>query len=216
MQLCGHKIENQQTCRVFRHWRLYNIYHMLQPIRIFEKRCCRRWTVKQRDWLLPVMLSHWILAFQESPNPAQIPHMSGSGYEGHIWLMVWTIYAEEHLFFLFLPWTSFFQSNFHIHSTSPDSKVHGANMGPTWVLSALCGPHVGPMNLAIGVWLSPWPHYLLALLSTWWVLDSLWTTSAEATPASKRICYESSLSPASPTLQFEYIDFLRFHDIPCS
>ena len=23
----------------------------------------------------------------------------------------------------------------------PDSKVHGANMGPTWVLSAPCGPH---------------------------------------------------------------------------
>ena len=31
----------------------------------------------------------------------------------------------------------------------PDSKVHGANMGPIWVLSAPDGPHVGPMNLAI-------------------------------------------------------------------
>ena len=31
----------------------------------------------------------------------------------------------------------------------PDSKVHGANMGPTWVLSALDGPHCGPMNFAI-------------------------------------------------------------------
>ena len=31
----------------------------------------------------------------------------------------------------------------------PDSKVHGANMGPTWVLSAPDGPHVGLMNLAI-------------------------------------------------------------------
>ena len=31
----------------------------------------------------------------------------------------------------------------------PDSKVHGANMGPTWVLSAPDGPHVGPMNLDI-------------------------------------------------------------------
>ena len=30
----------------------------------------------------------------------------------------------------------------------PDSNVHGANMGPTWVLSAPDGPHVGPMNLA--------------------------------------------------------------------
>ena len=31
----------------------------------------------------------------------------------------------------------------------PDSKVHGANIGPTWVLSAPDGPHVGPMNFAI-------------------------------------------------------------------
>ena len=35
----------------------------------------------------------------------------------------------------------------YIHT--PDNKVHGANMGPTWVLSAPDGPHVGPMNLAI-------------------------------------------------------------------
>ena len=33
----------------------------------------------------------------------------------------------------------------------PDSKVHGANMGPTWDLSAPDGPHVGPMNLATRV-----------------------------------------------------------------
>ena len=31
----------------------------------------------------------------------------------------------------------------------PDIKLHGANMGLTWVLSARDGPHVGPMNLAI-------------------------------------------------------------------
>ena len=35
--------------------------------------------------------------------------------------------------------------------SSPDSKVHGTNMGPTWVLLAPDGPHVGPMNLAIRV-----------------------------------------------------------------
>ena len=35
----------------------------------------------------------------------------------------------------------------------PDSKVHGANMGPTWVLPAPDGPHVGPMNLAIRVYI---------------------------------------------------------------
>ena len=32
----------------------------------------------------------------------------------------------------------------------PDSKVQGANMGLTWVLSAPGGPHIGPINLAIG------------------------------------------------------------------
>ena len=31
----------------------------------------------------------------------------------------------------------------------PDSKIHWANMGPTWVLSAPDGSHVGPMKLAI-------------------------------------------------------------------
>ena len=35
----------------------------------------------------------------------------------------------------------------------PDSKVHGANMGPTWVLSAPDGSHVGPMNLDIWVYI---------------------------------------------------------------
>ena len=34
----------------------------------------------------------------------------------------------------------------------PDSKVNGANMGPTWVLSAPRGSHVGLMNLAICVY----------------------------------------------------------------
>ena len=29
----------------------------------------------------------------------------------------------------------------------PDSKIHGANMGPTWILSAPGGPHIGPWIL---------------------------------------------------------------------
>ena len=31
----------------------------------------------------------------------------------------------------------------------PDSKVHGANMGPIWDRQDPGGPHVGPMDLAI-------------------------------------------------------------------
>ena len=52
-----------------------------------------------------------------------------------------------------LTWYIFFspsQLSTVMHSY-PDSNVHGANMGPTWVLSAPDGPHVGPMNLAIRV-----------------------------------------------------------------
>ena len=47
---------------------------------------------------------------------------------------------------------------------NPDGKVHGAIMGPTWVLSAPDGPHVGPMNLAIREAIADYtsilPHYL--------------------------------------------------------
>ena len=50
-------------------------------------------------------------------------------------------------------------SNFYNESESglngywdyPDSKVHGANMGSTWVLSAPDGHHVGPLNHAVSV-----------------------------------------------------------------
>ena len=44
---------------------------------------------------------------------------------------------------------------------NPYSKVHGANMWPTWVLSAPDGPHVGPTNLAI--------REALSLTSSWFV-----------------------------------------------
>ena len=35
------------------------------------------------------------------------------------------------------------------HSSGPESKVYGANMGPTWGRQDPGGSHVGPMNLAI-------------------------------------------------------------------
>ena len=44
-------------------------------------------------------------------------------------------------------------------SRYPDSKVHRANMGPTLVLLAPDGPHVGPMNLAIWVIIGPCPDF---------------------------------------------------------
>ena len=39
--------------------------------------------------------------------------------------------------------------SWHWSVDAPDSKVHGANMGPTWVLAAPDEPHVRPMNFVI-------------------------------------------------------------------
>ena len=44
--------------------------------------------------------------------------------------------------------------NFRYPKIIPDSKVRGANMGPTWVLSGPGGPQVSLMNLAI--WNRTW------------------------------------------------------------
>ena len=37
--------------------------------------------------------------------------------------------------------------------TYPDSKVHGANMGPIWGRQDPGGPYVGPMDFAIWVYI---------------------------------------------------------------
>ena len=55
----------------------------------------------------------------------------------------------------------------------PDRKVHGAHMGPTWVLSASDGPHVGPINLA-SRWCSSAPRIrspatMVLSLQAWWL-----------------------------------------------
>ena len=49
----------------------------------------------------------------------------------------------------------------------PDSKVHGANMGPIWGQQDPGGPHVGPMNFAI------WELVLLVFRSSCQDLDSV-------------------------------------------
>ena len=38
---------------------------------------------------------------------------------------------------------------FMYRETYPDSKFHGANMGPIWGRQDPDGPHASPMNLAI-------------------------------------------------------------------
>ena len=51
---------------------------------------------------------------------------------------------------------------------SPDSKVHGANMGPIWGRQDPGGSHVGPMNFAIwvviGFYRNPFLHMTLVIV----------------------------------------------------
>ena len=49
--------------------------------------------------------------------------------------------------------------------TIPESKVPGANLGPTWDLSAPDGPHVGPRNLAVKDGVACVSCYVLIILS---------------------------------------------------
>ena len=57
-------------------------------------------------------------------------------------------------------WCKCKEGNVHTAAWNiPDSKVHGTNMGPTWVLLAPGGPHVGPINLASRD-LEKWTHNL--------------------------------------------------------
>ena len=62
----------------------------------------------------------------------------------------------------------------------PDSKVHGANMGPTWVLSAPDGPHVGPMSLAIR------DHYKLCVMKGTFAKGQPRTNKTHPRPQSTR------------------------------
>ena len=68
----------------------------------------------------------------------------------HCWSRLWR--TSDKL--LFKPKVTQFTGAYPLHLTSmsyPDSKVHGANMGPNWGRQDPGGHHVGPMNLAIWV-----------------------------------------------------------------
>ena len=72
---------------------------------------------------------------------------------GHRWIPLKRPVTRSLRFSFINAWTNGWANNrdagdLRRHLT-PDGKVHGANMGPTWVLSAPDGPHVGPMNFAI-------------------------------------------------------------------
>ena len=60
----------------------------------------------------------------------------------------------------------------------PDSKVHGANMGPIWDRQDPDGSHVGPMNFAI--WVCNTDQYQTTTITTkreWYTLERVQSAS---------------------------------------
>ena len=77
--------------------------------------------------------------------------MGGSGGSGIVYNKIWlTIcWVRYGLISADYPIITRFTSNMEIGAIIPDSKVHGANVGPIWGRQDPGGPHVGPMNFAI-------------------------------------------------------------------
>ena len=63
-----------------------------------------------------------------------------------IYKVTWTSLTEKNT--LFILYLVTYPVRLFLHNT-PDSKVHGSNMGPIWGRQDPGGPHDGPMNLAI-------------------------------------------------------------------
>ena len=80
----------------------------------------------------------------------------------------------------------------------PDSKVHGDSRGPTWVLSALAAPHVGPMHLC-------------------YQGDILQATTSNALPWNKNVCFYSKfkvfipIGPSENDSQIIHIIIMAWH-----
>ena len=92
----------------------------------------------------------------------------------------------------FCIWLAYGSPSLVFGSGFPDSKVHEANMGPTWDLSAPDGPHVGPMNLAIRV--CHGTHIRQSYFSgnmNWWYKQNK-TSQTKTVSMSYRTCCKST------------------------
>ena len=51
-------------------------------------------------------------------------------------------------------WLAILWALYQRYNSNPQRKVHGANMGPIWGRQDPGGPHVGPMNIVILVYIT--------------------------------------------------------------
>ena len=72
-------------------------------------------------------------------------HALVRGYEARISTVYTTLSYQVHT----IGQSDYYSTHKNHKQNIPDSKVHGANMGPIWGQQDPGGPHVGPMNFAI-------------------------------------------------------------------
>ena len=70
-----------------------------------------------------------------------------------------------------LPLPEPLMTHFNDASSNPDSKIYGANMGPTWGRQDRSGPHVGPMNFALNIVLKTIPVFTNSSNYVIWAVD---------------------------------------------
>ena len=87
------------------------------------------------------------------------------------------------------PYLQTYKVNRDFSMKVPDSKVHGANMGPIWGRQDPGGPHVGPMNLAIWGGMVPFLWASVQRCITWRCLynaSNWWPSPRETQTESKQ------------------------------
>ena len=94
--------------------------------------------------------------------------------------------------------------------TVPDSKVHGANMGPIWGWQGSGGPHVGPINFAIwGV--------IIGSCQRWWTshmaTEQFWLHCTQSTSSIGLIMQTYPWSCLDKSTQYSYVNVIA--SFPC-
>ena len=128
--------------------------------------CAHRWSLMFIHTLLSASLIYKLNSDGDNQSPCRMPQTlpnhsersdpfssihdmaSSNSIVQYLWVNQWNIRQYERTY---IRWTHSLWTDCQVLSNlcTPDTKVHGANMGLTWILSAPDAPHVGPMNLAI-------------------------------------------------------------------
>ena len=95
-----------------------------------------------------LVIAGWVIAYEITPVVYRELSLNLTDDESAL-IQVKICWRQAASHYLSLCWPRSVSPHAVTRHTGPDNKVHEAYMGPTWVLSAPDGPHVGSMNLAI-------------------------------------------------------------------